>query len=472
MKVLLFLLVANIVFAEWRLSFLIGDVEIEREERLLLSKLNMEIKSGDKITTKPNSYCEIKDGDDLIKIEENTEFVVSNIVENKDWFKIVVGKIFARIKRLSGKDFQLYTPTAVMGLRGTVFSVEVRNGITKIAVFRGEIEAFVKEKRFVIKKDELFKVDVKQPEDKQIEKRRMGYKDKEEFKERFREVEEEEKSQLKEEIRKIRQEIQDEKISILEVKRRDFSSGRTMRDRWGNITRVEQHLYLPDNYRIKFVNLNKRDSYQGDAPEFSYFSTEAKFNKELPDDVSKWHEWIAQEMDKDVKSDLHPEWVETVLANGRPQDDCDRMKWTSEWDSSKNELKEPHFFIDKGGDVEGYKEYSKDWRDTNYQFPDSGYLEDEKIKIINDLNGNEAGKLKIRTWLINNDGRRLTESELKSMDLWKAVKETGFELRIENYENNLIINKPIDIIFTLDIVIAGIKELAGYVAGEIVGKNR
>jgi hypothetical protein len=459
MKVLFFLLFASTAFCDWRLSFFCGDVKIEREGESLSAKLNMPILTGDIIRTGENSLCEIRKKGDIIKIEERTEFVVKDV--NREWFEIVLGKVFARIERLKGRDFTIYTPTTTMGLRGTVFSVEVADGVTRVAVFRGEIEVLVKEARFIVKRGSVLRI-----EKERIERERLSPEEKSRFKKEFPGIERKERRELRSEIREIRRELVEERKVVLEQKRRDFSAGRTMRDRWGNITRVEQHLYRPDNYTIRFVNLNKRDSTEY-VRAFNYFLAEAEMNKELPDDISKWPDWIAGQIERE-ETDIRPHRVKVLLSNGRPNTDCDEISYESFWDYDKDEMGDPIFKINNGTydeDTEEDEEY--DWEGDDWYQSDE-HLEGAGVQKIyyDEDHQNFAGSLKIYGCVIDNNGNILKEEWFSKKDIWYCAENTGFELRIENYKKSLL-KHPIDIIFTLDIAIAVIKEFMGDVVGEI-----
>ncbi|MEW6680945.1 MAG: FecR family protein, partial [bacterium] len=499
-KAIFLLLFTTLAFGEdFELSFFVGDILIKQKDKTewIKASLNMVIKEGDQIRTGEDAKCEIKRKDDVIKIDSNATFVVKALSKKKDVFSVFFGKVWLRIKRLKEKKTLVETPTSVMGLRGTTFSVDVLGKRTITDLFEGELDIFAEGKRFILKTGERFLHDVDRPIKKRIEKRPLSANEMKGFKEIFKLPEElpkaalpqvaisqiavpqaeikkpkeslfsqlaapEETTDLKGEIRGIRNELKTERLSILTVKERDFSCGRTMRDKWGNLVRVEQHLYRPTNSEIRFVNINKRDTILENTSQFSYGMIDAKFNKELPEDIRKWPEWIKGMVDEDTIADLHPEIVEFILSNGRPQDaNADRMRWVSEWEPSKDELKKPTFKIDKGGDgiFGNYTPYSNDWKEIPAAIVDKNeFSNEERFEIYYPDNISKAGELKLNSWLINNDGKVLNENDFINIDCFDALENTAFEMR---FESTNLLNKPIDIIFTADIIVAGIRELMG-----------
>ncbi len=483
-----------------KLSFFIGDVFVKQKGKIewVKASLNMIIKENDVIRTGDNASAEITRKEDVIKIAANTTFTVKVLTEKKDVFSVFFGKVWVRIKRLMEKETSIETPTTVMGLRGTIFSTEVFGKKTIIDLLEGELDVKAEGKRFIIKSGERFLHDITRPIEKRIERRPLTPEEMNKFKDTFNLKElpqtsipqvvlpqakvpdvikepkkglfeefvaPDDRSDLKSEIGNIRNELSSERLSVLTVKQNDFLAGRTIRDMYGNMVRVEQHLYRPTNASIRFVNINKRDTTNGDTSQFSYGMITAGFNKELPDDISKWPEWIAAEVDKDTISELHPETVETILSNGKPNDaNADRMKWYSEWDYVKDELTKPKFYIDIGGDNSlNYTEYSNDWTSVS-SIPETEFLENKETFNIKDTTGVVKGQLTLGSYLIDNDGNKMKEADFKGMNPFDALNNTACEMR---FESTNLLNSPIDIIFTADIIVAGIRSLIAGVIGAI-----
>lgn len=125
----------------------------------------------------------------------------------------------------------------------------------------------------------------------------------------------------------------------------DFSVGRTLKDVHGNIARVQQLLFRPNNQTIEFVNLVQRDSYNyagkfsyngSHGPRLDYFEADASFNTALPDSLGDWPSFFSSH--KDIKL----ETVNTTLANG-PVRDPNRDVLTRSYDvaNSNNQTSQP-----------------------------------------------------------------------------------------------------------------------------------
>ncbi|MBU0566441.1 FecR family protein, partial [bacterium] len=157
----LFLMVSLPLFAQENgaLSFFSGEVKVKENGRdWQPARLNMEIKTGDEIKTGADSKAEIKIGNDLIKIDGNTHFVVAELAK-KSLFEVALGKAWFRVKKIRGNTIEVKTPTAVVGVRGTIFSIEVRDGITLLDVLKGMVEALIKEKSFIVRGGEGLRTD-------------------------------------------------------------------------------------------------------------------------------------------------------------------------------------------------------------------------------------------------------------------------------------------------------------------------
>lgn len=82
------------------------------------------------------------------KLEPNTHLKVERAAINS-WrkseqtqFRLDAGKVFVRVvKSLApGSSFQIETPSAVAAVRGTVWSIEVANGQTRVGVYKGFVD--------------------------------------------------------------------------------------------------------------------------------------------------------------------------------------------------------------------------------------------------------------------------------------------------------------------------------------------
>jgi cell division septum initiation protein DivIVA len=104
----------------------------------------MFLNEGDHITTGADSsvVLQIVDRDDEVTIGPDTEMFISSLTNDggdKSKFKVWTGSLWFKVKKLvSDEDeFEMETPTAVMGVRGTSFYAETRNGREFLALLSG-----------------------------------------------------------------------------------------------------------------------------------------------------------------------------------------------------------------------------------------------------------------------------------------------------------------------------------------------
>ncbi len=110
-------------------------------------QFNLKLKQGYRIRVGKESKVVLllKDGS-KVTLQNLCVFDISKLFENdkkkQSVFKVYYGKVNAQINKLLRNDdqFDIMTPTAVAGVRGTEFAVSVgRNLKTKVAVFKGEV---------------------------------------------------------------------------------------------------------------------------------------------------------------------------------------------------------------------------------------------------------------------------------------------------------------------------------------------
>ena len=128
-----------------------GQVEVQRHARGDFSPLSQDgvIQTGDVVRTGANGIAEFKWTDGTRwKVMPNTQITVKkatyNMVKKADQrqLDLSAGKVFIRIMKslAPSSKFEVETPTAVAAVRGTIFSVEVVNGKTQVAVFKGSVK--------------------------------------------------------------------------------------------------------------------------------------------------------------------------------------------------------------------------------------------------------------------------------------------------------------------------------------------
>ncbi len=133
-----------------QVSFLLGgpgDIEILTigNKTAKPAALKMPVQSGDIVTTKPESRCEItlQDGA-IIRIGENSTFQFNEATLKKTNQKVKAelsgGKVWVNLSQaVSGKkDFQIKAPTAVCAVRGTIYRIEADSATTCV-VYDGAV---------------------------------------------------------------------------------------------------------------------------------------------------------------------------------------------------------------------------------------------------------------------------------------------------------------------------------------------
>jgi hypothetical protein len=108
-------------------TYLEGYVRINGEE----ARLGQTVPIDSKVRTGAESYCSIRFGNkNIFRIEPRT---LTRISISKDDSKIDITRgsidaVFDRLKSLSGReDFRISTPSAIAGVRGTVFYIKVED---------------------------------------------------------------------------------------------------------------------------------------------------------------------------------------------------------------------------------------------------------------------------------------------------------------------------------------------------------
>ncbi|MFW5972300.1 MAG: FecR domain-containing protein [Bacillota bacterium] len=144
-----------------------GRVEIQKETKLLnilslktwntLQK-NQKLVVGDVIRTGNDSSLEFTLNDNVfIRVDENTQIKINNneVIDKKRNSSIFMktGRVWARVKSIYKEitNFEVNTPTAVAGVRGTLFSVYTDGKDTTVSVKEGAVAV----SGHKVKKDEL-----------------------------------------------------------------------------------------------------------------------------------------------------------------------------------------------------------------------------------------------------------------------------------------------------------------------------
>jgi len=129
-----------------------GEVAVEKatENKVYDAFIGMQLIRDDRLETGEDSFValELDERKDII-ISENTRITIRELKELNDgeeaWLQMETGAVWANIKEKLNPDssFKIETPTAVMGVRGTKFSVLHHDDASIVTVIEGRVEAAV-----------------------------------------------------------------------------------------------------------------------------------------------------------------------------------------------------------------------------------------------------------------------------------------------------------------------------------------
>ena len=151
-----------------RITFIKGKVEVQRQgsQTPVPAMMKMTVYPGDMISTDDGSEAELKLSDgSILKLKDQGRLEIERMERQKkplttiNSFRLAAGKILGSIRKLSSQEskFTVSTPTAVAGIRGTVFGVFVEGDSTELNVLKGEVaiqgdsggEVLVKDKMMI-----------------------------------------------------------------------------------------------------------------------------------------------------------------------------------------------------------------------------------------------------------------------------------------------------------------------------------
>lgn len=126
-----------------------GAATIENGTRKLPAKIGMDLVGGDTVVTGEGSKCKLLlDDDTTINIGANSRFAIDKVNvregEREISLRIVSGKFMAAVAQWFGpkSQFEVTTPTAVAGIRGTVLWGDT--AMDAICALHGKIEVKAK----------------------------------------------------------------------------------------------------------------------------------------------------------------------------------------------------------------------------------------------------------------------------------------------------------------------------------------
>ncbi|MBN1622219.1 MAG: FecR domain-containing protein [Endomicrobiales bacterium] len=451
------------LYAELKVSYTAGKVDIIRGEEQLEGKTGMVLEKEDKVKTGTDGRAVLlMDGKSRIWLKQNSEMEITSVGQ-ENYFGLLFGKMRAKVKKLAGRKFRVKTPVSVASIRGTDFVLS-SDGV--LAVLTGNVEfsgadmdkiievvqnqmAFIEESGLLTSR-EMTPEELEALVDEWIEftfdkDDEEGEGSGEEGKKEDEGLSQEEIASLRQEllqiVSQIKQDIQQAHEKADELKKSDMSAGRTLRDVHGNLVRVEQHLLRTDDKTLQILNLTERPEgyhyndrlgwgYNGPSgSRIDVMEVKMEMNMGLPEQLSEWPSFISGKGD-----DLHPATVELRITNQE-----DEIKNVGVW-KLEGELNETGDVLDEDGLV--FSSYINGYKvDPNY---DSTDREAEGLTGVlldgDDADGSDSGDLwawgkspQIKIYDEDNP------SDVKYVSLWTegyTINNSGNILNLDDFANS------------------------------------
>ncbi|MCX7677850.1 MAG: FecR domain-containing protein [Spirochaetes bacterium] len=157
-------------------TYLIGDVKLQRASKIIPLTLETKLEAGDIISTGKKSLCTLKYNDgSVVEVRAESKIAIGNeTVKGTNYVSLISGIVHGKFVKMqkSGVGNKIYTPTATCAIRGTEFSiaaagagdskiqleegmVEIRNPFGKVTIGEGEnAEIGVAEKPIAVESEE------------------------------------------------------------------------------------------------------------------------------------------------------------------------------------------------------------------------------------------------------------------------------------------------------------------------------
>lgn len=130
--------------------FVKGKAEVQRsgERAWRPAELQMAVNPGDKLSTEAGAELEIRlDDGSVLKLKDKSLLELDAMEKQArplttiTSLKLGLGKLLGCVRKLSSKEskFDITTPTAVAGVRGTVFAVFAEGDSTELDVLQGRV---------------------------------------------------------------------------------------------------------------------------------------------------------------------------------------------------------------------------------------------------------------------------------------------------------------------------------------------
>ncbi|MFW5828188.1 MAG: PEGA domain-containing protein, partial [Alkalispirochaeta sp.] len=127
------------------ITFVTGDAWLDRDGDEFLADIGDYLQPGEALRV-DSGYVELQAGDlGSVRVQENTAIRLDDIVLDPQGgsfdLRVVSGSVLNKVNRLAGNDsYEVRTETAVMGVRGTEFGIDVDEASgTRVAVREGRV---------------------------------------------------------------------------------------------------------------------------------------------------------------------------------------------------------------------------------------------------------------------------------------------------------------------------------------------
>ncbi|WP_367898469.1 FecR domain-containing protein [Leptospira sp. WS58.C1] len=124
------------------ITFIVGNVTLERGSEKSKAEVNKEIQNGDVLVTDEGATAMIAFGENvsLLEIQSGSKFRFDDIKSDKKFFQEKGRSWLLSNKLVKGEGVSLGTPTTTAGVRGTKFYTSVVEDMTFICHCQGKVE--------------------------------------------------------------------------------------------------------------------------------------------------------------------------------------------------------------------------------------------------------------------------------------------------------------------------------------------
>ena len=456
------ILIAGLSFAAPRvatISLVRGNVEVQKagENAWKGAVVKAGLSIQDKVRTGNDGKCELTlDDGSLIKLRENTTMQINDLSQDDSTkkkssvFMLLLGKLFAKVTPQEGSKFEVATPAAVAGVRGTEFAITCKiDGFTDVLVFKGKIEF----KNF---KDELGEMrstmvvegqafgagisgEIGLPRD-------LTPQEQQEWKDAIQSMGKgpvkvivltpEEKAAFKKEVAEIKKDLEENRIAGMNIKKSDFAAGRTVRDHAGVLCRTEQAVFRPTADEICILNMTTRGT---PSPEnLNYIQGTMVFNGALSADIVDAAKDIASQKVDLVKTELEASNAAPSVTN--------RDLFVATYD-----------VVTDQGSMKYNDVVVKTVGNPQTESSDSAFKSKTTLGIDIDNSGTADGNLYVNNWVLNNAGKVLGKSDFAADPgqlLNMLRNDVTFEVQLDFSELSSLTRKDgiIDVIIIPDVM--------------------